>query len=132
MRWAAGVGSLAATGGDRTRLKAVLSDRYPSARDGTVAAWAGVLLLFGFEAAAGDLVIHPNRASRTVAFGSLIGGYYFDHRDLHCRRVRWMVSGVPRGEFSEAAQKAMSNRRAFFAVHDGEEFRRWLRERNIR
>jgi predicted Mrr-cat superfamily restriction endonuclease len=111
-----GIGSLQRIVGDREALKRALATRYPGERPGTIAAWAGVLLRFGFDASGGDLLIHPDKKTRTVAFGRLDGGYCYDDRDLHCRGVRWLVRGASRNEFSDRARKAISDRRAFFEV----------------
>lgn len=112
-------------------MKGTLSTSYPAEKPGTIAAWAGVLLRFAFEANEGELVIHPNKFNRTLAFGRLVDGYFFDEAGLHCRRVRWLVTGVPRDAFSDDAQKAVSGRHAFFAVPRAVEFDRWLAERNL-
>jgi predicted Mrr-cat superfamily restriction endonuclease len=125
------IGSLHDIGEDRDAMKGALRRSYPDEPDGTIAAWAGVLLLFGFAASGGDFVVHPNKANRTLAFGRLDGDYYFDESNLHCRRVRWTVTGVPRDAFSDEAKKTVSARTAFFRVRETDEFERWLAERGI-
>jgi predicted Mrr-cat superfamily restriction endonuclease len=113
------VGDLVQIGPSRDRIKARLAREYPRESANTVAAWTGVLLRFAFEAEHGDLVVHPDRREKTLALGRIVSDYYWDHSsDLHCRRVRWTHLGLARGEFSEAAKKAVSARTAFFEIRE--------------
>src|SRR4051794_33884066 len=82
-----GIEDLRLVGDDREAIKAELTTSYPQEKAGTIAVWAGVLLRFAFEPSVGDLVAHPERASRTVSIGRIASDYYWEEPDHHCRRV---------------------------------------------
>jgi predicted Mrr-cat superfamily restriction endonuclease len=113
---ARGVRDLQLIGDDRAAIKAELTRSYPQEKPGTIAAWAGVLLRFGFEPAVGDLIAHPERATSSVSLGRIESDYYWEAPDRHCRRVRWLARRVPRSDFSDEARQELSARVAFFAV----------------
>jgi predicted Mrr-cat superfamily restriction endonuclease len=112
----AGIRDLALIGEDRHAIKAELTRSYPQAKSGTIAAWAGVLLRFAFEPDVGDVVAHPERASKSVSIGRFTSDYYWEAPDRHCRRVRWLARGLPRDDFSDRARQELSARVAFFAI----------------
>jgi predicted Mrr-cat superfamily restriction endonuclease len=112
-----GVRDLSEIGPDRATIKAELARSYPDAKDGTIAAWTGVLLRFAFEPQVGDLVVHPERESSTVSVGRITSAYYWEAPGRHCRQVSWSVyRRVPRRDFSDGALREISARPAFFAV----------------
>lgn len=105
-------------------LKEILQASYPDESWHTVAAWAGVLLRFAFHASIGDIVIHPERESRTISVGRIETDYEFGAPDLHLRKVTWLVRRIPRDQFSRGARQQASNRLAFFEVLEhADEFR---------
>jgi 5-methylcytosine-specific restriction protein B len=116
VRERAGIRDLQLVGEDRAAVKRELAASYPDAKTGTVAAWAGVLLRFAFAREAGDLLVHPERASTSVSIGRVDSEYYWEAPDRHCRGVTWLVRRVPRKRLSEGAAKELSARVAFFAV----------------
>ncbi|MCW3015663.1 MAG: hypothetical protein JWO02_2755 [Solirubrobacterales bacterium] len=97
-------------------MKRELTASNPAAKTGTVAAWAGVLLRFAFEPEVGDLLVHPERATRSVSIGRIESDYYWEAPDRHCRRVRWLLRRTQRDRVSDGAAKELSARVAFFAV----------------
>jgi restriction system protein len=101
------IGDLRAIGADREALRAALQVSYPEKPPRAIAAWAGMLLRFGFELGRGDLVVHPDKADRTLALGRIAGSYeYLDSPDTavpHRRRVEWLANGIPRDAFSSGA-----------------------------
>lgn len=111
-----GVRDLHTVGEDRAAVKRELTASYPEARTGTVAAWAGVLLRFAFEPEVGDLLVHPERATRSVSIGRITSDYHWEAPDRHCRRVTWLLQRTPRDRVSDGATKELSARVAFFAV----------------
>ena len=112
----ASIRDLRLVGDDRKAVKPELARSYADEKPGTIAAWAGVLRRFAYEPTVGDLIAHPERATRSVSIGRIESGYYWEAPDLHCRRVRWLARRVPRSDFSDAAQQELSARVAFFAV----------------
>ena len=117
-----GTGDLDAVGDDSDRLKRRLASAYPWESAGTIAAWTGVLRRFAFDPELGDLVVHPDRPSRTLSIGRIASDYLWDANagnDLHVRRVGWLRSGIPRDWLSDEARTAISARVAFFQVRRG-------------
>lgn len=113
------VGDLVELGDDRHAIKRRLATAYPRESPRTVAAWAGVLRRFAFDPVIGDLVIHPDRAKRTVSVGAIVSGYAWDANggaDRHVRRIHWLRTGVSRDRLSSGARTAVSARVAFFSV----------------
>ncbi|MCO5316973.1 MAG: restriction endonuclease [Microthrixaceae bacterium] len=114
------VGDLREIGPDRARLKEVIRRRYPSAKEGAIPVWAGVLYRFAFEMEPGDLIISPNKADRTLNFGRVTGDYFFDpgaemHR--HRRPVEWTHTDVPRAQFSQNARYEIGSAVTLFTVN---------------
>lgn len=112
----AGIRGLRLIGDDRAAIKTELAHHYPNEKPGTIAAWAGVLRRFAFEPSVGDLLAHPERATRSVSIGRIESDYYWEAPDRHCRRVRWLARRVPRADFSDDVRQELSARVAFFAV----------------
>ena len=71
---------LRGVGDDRDAMKAALAAAYPDASPRALSAWAGMLLRFAFEMRPGDLVVHPDKAERTVSVGRVDGDYRFEPR----------------------------------------------------
>lgn len=114
-----GSGDLARLGNDRAALKRRLAGAYPLESAGTVAAWAGVLRRFAFEPEVGDLVVHPDRRSRTLSVGRIASDYQWKANggsDMHVRRVTWLRTRLPRDRLSAQARAAISARVAFFEI----------------
>lgn len=111
-----GVGDLGSVGNDRAAVKRRLLEAYPETKPGTIAAWTGVLLRFAFDPELGDLVIHPERDTRSVSLGRISGTYEYLEPGIHRRTVTWVVRRHPRDDFSKAARQELSTRQAFFVV----------------
>lgn len=111
------VGDVHGIGHDRDELKRRLSLAHPDAKAGALPVHAGVLLLFAYGPDVGDVVVHPERASRTVSIGRIDSDYFFEEPDHHCRHVTWLLRRYPRDKLSDVARKEVSSRRAFFALH---------------
>lgn len=106
-------------GPDRERLKARLAVAFPSAKPGALPVWAGVITRFVHEIQPGDLVVLPNKADRTLAFGEVTSGYYREpEAEVHPsrRRVRWIHAGVPRDDFSQGALYEIGSAITLFKV----------------
>lgn len=115
---------------DRELLKTRLAATYPSAKPGAIPVWAGVIYRFIVEMQAGDLVVSPYKADRTLNFGVVESGYYVESgTNLHTnrRRVRWTHTGVPRDTFSQSALHEIGSAVTLFRVKNhADEFVRFL------
>jgi restriction system protein len=100
-------------------MKAALAAAYPGANPRALSAWAGMLVRFAFEMRPGDLVVHPDKAERTVSVGRIAADYRYEAQapDLHHRRdVTWLATGAPRALFSREALWEMGSSLTLFRV----------------
>ncbi|GLK19033.1 restriction endonuclease [Herbiconiux flava] len=115
---------------ERSDLKALLRESYPEAKEGALPIWAGILHRFAEEISPGDLIIAPRKADRTLAFGEVTSGYYWDasasdHK--HRVGVRWIRDAVPRSVFSKDALYEIGSAVTLFRVRNYEdEFRTFV------
>jgi predicted Mrr-cat superfamily restriction endonuclease len=122
------LGDFRAFADDREELKRQLARAYPSAKAGAVAVWAGMLTRFACEMAIGDLVVCPEKASRTVHIAQITGAFRFEsaaptHRNR--RPVRWLATDLPRDMFSQAARYELGSSLTLFRIRrNSEEFSR--------
>lgn len=115
---------LRTVGDDRTSMKAAVESAYPSAKQGAIPVWAGLLLRFAFEMQAGDVVVAPYRADSTLNFGVVDGPYEY-HSDVkrhpHRRKVTWVRTGVARGIFPQTVLYEIGSAITLFRVRKGVE-----------
>lgn len=124
------IGDLARIGRDRSRIKDLLQRHYPNSKPGAFPVWAGVLHRFAFEMEEGDLIVAPYKPDSTLNFGVVEGPYEFHPevpRHQHRRRVEWVKTGVPRGQFSQSALYEIGSAITLFHVrkHAGE-FKKYM------
>jgi predicted Mrr-cat superfamily restriction endonuclease len=114
---------------DRDALKALLSAAYPHKNRRAIAAWAGIFIRFVVDAGVGDVVVHPDKADRTIAFGRIAGPYEYAAgapTRRHRRAVAWLNTGVPRDAFTQEALWEIGSTLTFFAIRNHvEELRRF-------
>ena len=113
------IGDLRDYENDADRLKLAIAEKYPAAKPGAIPVWAGVLKRFAFAMAKGDYVIGPNKADSTLNFGQVSGDYFWDGTAAvhhHRRPVTWLKTGVPRGQFSQAARYEIGSAVTLFKV----------------
>lgn len=113
------IGDLREVGDDQERMKQEVARAYPGQKPGAVPVVAGVLRRFAFTAQTGDLVIAPNRKARTLNFGRITGPYSHHpaeptHR--HRRMIEWLVTEVPRANFSQSALYEVGSAVTMFRV----------------
>ena len=129
------IGDLNAIGADKELLKRRLAAAYPDAKPGAIPIWAGVLYRFGFEMQQGDLVIYPHRPDSTLNFGRIEGDYYWEpgavlHRNR--RSVKWLMTGVPRAQFSQTARYEVGSAVTLFRVkHHAQEFEAFINGQSL-
>jgi restriction system protein len=120
--------------GGREGLKQALRDKYPGKKPGAYPVQAGVLFAFSEEMVAGDVIVAPSKADRTVNIGIVSGDYYFDasatlHK--HRRPIRWVKTGVSRTLFSLSALNEIGSAITLFRVRrNADEFRSYLDSAN--
>lgn len=122
--WAA-VGDLSRVPGDRESFKEALKAAYPDYKERAIPVAAGVLYRFVHAMSLGDLIVYPHRPDSTISIGRVTGAYRWDAgggEHPHRRDVRWLVTEIPRQEFSQAALYEIGSAVTLFGV------RRYARE----
>jgi 5-methylcytosine-specific restriction protein B len=117
-------GDLSAIEATREAFKAALAERLPDPDEAKIPGSAGTLYRFVHSMADSDVVVCPDRSSRTLNIGLVTGPYEFhpdSHVHRHWRPVRWVRTGVPRSELSEAAQNEISAATTLFMIKTGED-----------
>lgn len=104
---------------DREELKVQLAAVYPTKKPGAIPGDAGVLIRFAEEMQAGDYIVSPQKADRTLNFGIVDGNFYTEpgastHRNR--RPVRWIRVGVPRDDFPPSALHEIGSAITLFRV----------------
>ena len=85
-------------------LKAMIEERWPPSRPGSIAHAASQVWTFAHEMQRGDHVVVPLIDSPLCHVGEITGPYRFDanasdHR--HIRAVRWVARHIPRSQFDD-------------------------------
>ena len=104
---------------DREALKLRIAETYPTAKPGAIPVWAGVLTRFISDMKAGDYVISPRKADRTLNFGIVDSDFYVETgAELHAnrRRVKWLHVGIPRDTFPKSALNEIGSALTLFRV----------------
>ncbi|MET9317232.1 AAA family ATPase [Kribbella sp. NPDC003505] len=118
------VGDLAEIGASRDAFKAALAARMPELGEAATPAGAGTLYRFVHVMADGDIVVCPNRSTKTLDIGRVGGPYEFhpeSHAHRHWRPVTWLRTGVPRTELSEAALNELGSATTLFTIKTAED-----------
>ncbi|MGP6175205.1 AAA family ATPase [Corynebacterium sp. A21] len=108
----------------REAFKKALAEARPDASAGTVPVWAGTLFRFVHKIQVGDLIVCPDRKSRTLRIGRVNGPYqYRAHYPVyrHTRPVEWLAVDVSRDELSLSAQNEISSLTTLFEITTGRE-----------
>ena len=104
---------------DRSALKELLAQTYPEAKAGAIPVWAGVLVRFIYEMNVGDLVVSPDRATRTINIGRVSGNYFYDgSASIHPNRrpVQWLKTNIPRSDLPASALNEIGSALTLFEV----------------
>jgi restriction system protein len=100
------LGDLSGQTFDRASLKERLASAFPEAKAGALPVWAGVLSRFMYDIEIGDLVVSPDRKTRTINIGRIAGGHYFDTAATthpNRRSVEWLKTNIPRSDLPVTA-----------------------------
>lgn len=111
------LGDLSAIAPTRDAFREAVAAAYPDDPK-SVGSSGGTLYRFVHEMQAGDIVVNPNRANRTLRIGRVSGPYEYrvtpEYR--HWRPVEWLIPALSRDEFSEAAQNELSAATTLFQI----------------
>ncbi len=99
------LGDLREIGDDQQAMKDQLAERYTPDKKSAFPGWAGMLRRFAFEMTVGDVIVFPHKPDSTVNIGRIASDYRFVQGDEqpNQRSVEWIVTGMPRTEFSQSA-----------------------------
>ncbi len=113
------MGDLGGPAADRESFKEQYRATYPEAKPGAVGNHAGLLFRFVHEMAAGDIVVYPRKADRTVHVGRIVGDYeYVPDSDAgfpNRRKAEWLKS-APRTHFSQGCLYGIGSATTLFSV----------------
>lgn len=113
------LGDLSAQQFDRSSLKDKLSLAFPEAKAGAIPVWAGVLVRFMYDMNIGDLVVSPDRATRTINIGRISGDYFYDSTaSVHPNRrpIQWLKTNIPRSDLPASALNEIGSAITLFEV----------------
>lgn len=113
------LGDLRNGAADRRTLKELLASAFPEAKAGAIPVWAGMLHRFVHELSIGDLVVSPDRPTRTINIGRISSDYYFDESALvhpNRRKIEWLKLNVPRSEFPSSALNEIGGALTLFEI----------------
>lgn len=118
------LGDLSKLEASRAAFKKALSQERPEAGKGAIPVWAGTLYRFVHKIKIGDLIVCPDKKTRTIRIGQVIGPY--EHREEHlfyrnARPVQWLRVDVPRDELSLPTQNEISSLTTLFEITTGSE-----------
>lgn len=95
------------------------SEIYPDAKKMSVSNSAGQIYRFINEAKIGDYVVFPTKFDRRVNIGIIESDYYFDESEReypHKRKVNWILKGINRNKYSQAARYEFGSFLSFFKI----------------
>ena len=113
------MGDLSSIVQDREQLRQQIRSQFPTAKDGAIPIWAGILIRYVAEMREGDLVVYPNKADSTIAVGRVAGPYEYRAEAgalPNRRRVVWLRSEIPRSDFSQGALYEVGSAMTLFKI----------------
>lgn len=113
------LGDLSESTIDRSTLKDRLVAAFPEAKAGAIPVWAGMLRRFVQELMIGDLVVSPDRVTRTINIGRIVSDYYFDNTAAihpNRRKVEWLKLNIPRSDFPASALNEIGGALTLFEI----------------
>lgn len=120
------LGDLSKLAADRSAFKNKVREIHPDAKDGQIAAWAGLLYRFVHEMKPGDYVAYPSKGDRQIHLGRIEGDYRFDSKPgrgyANVRAVKWLKA-FPRSHFTQGALYEIGSAMSLFQIRNyAEEF----------
>lgn len=106
--------------GTKEALHALVADKHPDEKPGTITNWAGQVWAFKTRIAAGDWVALPLKQRSAIAIGRIVGPYaYLDDAPAdarHARAVQWLRTDIPRSDFDQDILYSMGSVLTVFRV----------------
>lgn len=120
------LGDLSTLPPSRDAFKARYVQAYPGEKPGAVPVKAGILYRFAREMQAGDIVVYPSKADRTIHVGRITGPYEYRQASggeyPHRRSVAWLAA-VPRAQISQPALYEIGSAITLFQIsNNADEF----------
>ena len=113
------LGDLSGPAIDRSALKERLATAFPEAKAGAIPIWAGILSRFMYEMKVGDIVVSPDRLTRTINIGRISSNHFFDSAvTVHPNRrnVEWLKLNIPRSDLPVSALNEIGSAMTLFEV----------------
>lgn len=104
---------------ERSVIKDRLAAAFPEAKAGAIPVWAGILTRFMYEMKIGDLVVSPDRSTRTINIGRVSSDYYFETTATvhpNRRKVEWLKTNIPRSDLPASALNEIGSAITLFEV----------------
>ncbi len=120
-----GIGDVSGLPDDRQQFRDLVDQTWPGMKPGRIANSAGQLYRFVHEMRPGDLVVYPNKLTKTVQIGRVTGPYSYDSSAptfRHRRAVEWLKTDLPRPSFTQGALYEIGSALTLFRIknHDSE------------
>jgi len=124
------MGDLATLAATREAFKEAVANAYPHKKPGAIPNNAGQLYRFVHELKKGDLVVFPNKGTRKIHIGRIIGDYQYSTKPEpnypNLRKVEWLKE-IDRKQFSQGALYEVGSAMSLFQIKShADEFRKAL------
>ncbi|MGE9269251.1 MAG: restriction endonuclease [Verrucomicrobiales bacterium] len=121
------MGDLSKLASNRKAFKSAVAKTYPKIKPGAIPNNAGQLFRFLHEMKPGDLVVFPNKSTRKLHLGKIVGDYLYlpdlDPSYPNIRKVEWLLE-LDRKTFSQGALYEIGSAISLFQVKNhADEFR---------
>ena len=109
----------------REQIKRLVQQEKGDVARTSISNWSGQLYSFCWVMNVGDYALIPHRGSRTYTFAQLTGEYEFCDSDpnglWHSRRIKIVLSNIPREVFSQSMRYSLGAYRTIFKIREEEE-----------
>ena len=110
---------------NREQLKDLVRNEKGDVARTSIANWSSQLYTFSQEMQIGDYVLIPHKRSRYYTLGKVKSNYFFCDSDenglWHSRDIEILITGIPRGVFSQSMRYSLGAYRTIFRVRDEKE-----------
>ena len=113
------LGDLSELDASRESFKKAFRQAQPEVGKGAIPVWAGMLYRFVHKVTDGDLIVCPDKKTRTIRIGRVSGPYEYRSEYpfyKHVRPVEWLAVDVSRDELSLPAQNEISSSMPLFEI----------------
>ncbi len=110
---------------NREQIKSLVQHEKGDVARTSISNWSGQLYSFCWKINVGDYLLIPHRGSRAYTFAKVIGNYEFCDADpnalWHSRKIRIVLSDIPREIFSQSMRYSLGAYRTIFKIREEEE-----------